>query len=53
VFSVKSYVQSILLNLVSNAVKYRSPERPLRIQIETRREESLRSPGSHRQRARH
>jgi signal transduction histidine kinase len=40
VFSVKSYVQSILLNLVSNAVKYRSPERTLRIQIETRREES-------------
>ena len=38
VFSVKSYVQSILLNLVSNAVKYRFPERLLRIQIETRRE---------------
>jgi signal transduction histidine kinase len=38
VSSVKSYVQSILLNLVSNAVKYRSPERPLCIRVETRRE---------------
>lgn len=38
VFSVKSYVQSILLNLLSNALKYRSPERSLEIRVETRTE---------------
>jgi PAS domain S-box-containing protein len=31
------YIQSILSNLISNAVKYRSPERPLIIDIETKR----------------
>jgi signal transduction histidine kinase len=35
-FSVRPMVHSILLNLVSNAIKYRSPERPLKARISTR-----------------
>lgn len=31
--SVKSYVQSILYNLISNAIKYRNPERPSIIHV--------------------
>ncbi|MCW3110474.1 MAG: Histidine kinase [Segetibacter sp.] len=31
----KSYLESILMNLVSNAIKYRSPLRPLQINITT------------------
>jgi PAS domain S-box-containing protein len=31
-----AYLHSVLLNLLTNAVKYRSPERPLRIHLETR-----------------
>jgi signal transduction histidine kinase len=35
VVSVKSYIDSILYNLVSNAIKYRSPARKLTIRIKT------------------
>lgn len=35
IFSVKPMVQSILYNLVSNAIKYRNPERPCIIQVRT------------------
>lgn len=31
--SVKPYVESIIYNLVNNAIKYRSPDRPLRIEL--------------------
>jgi signal transduction histidine kinase len=31
VFGIKPMVQSILFNLISNSIKYRSPERPLKI----------------------
>lgn len=33
IFSVKAYVQSIILNLISNAIKYRNPEKELNIHI--------------------
>jgi PAS domain S-box-containing protein len=33
VVSVRSYVQSILFNLLTNAIKYRSPQRPLEIEV--------------------
>jgi signal transduction histidine kinase len=33
VVSVRSYVQSILFNLLTNAIKYRSPHRPLEIEV--------------------
>ena len=35
---VPAYLDSILLNLVSNALKYRSPERPAQITLSARRE---------------
>jgi signal transduction histidine kinase len=35
IVAVKAYVDSILFNLVSNAIKYRSPERPLFISVRT------------------
>ena len=35
IFSVKSYFESILFNLISNAIKYRSNERQLEIFIKT------------------
>jgi ligand-binding sensor domain-containing protein/signal transduction histidine kinase len=38
IFSVKPYIDSILLNLVSNAIKYRHPGRAPIIQISTQRE---------------
>lgn len=31
----KTYLESILLNILSNAIKYRSPERPLKVHFET------------------
>ncbi|MBD0255250.1 MAG: HAMP domain-containing histidine kinase, partial [Cytophagales bacterium] len=37
--AVRSYVQSIVFNLLSNALKYRSPDRTLRVRIGTRRED--------------
>jgi|GEM_PF-6451913 len=37
--AVRSYVQSILFNLLSNALKYRSPDRILRVRVQTRRED--------------
>ncbi|WP_276365537.1 ATP-binding protein [Chryseolinea sp. H1M3-3] len=33
--SVKAYIDSILFNLISNAIKFRSPERPLFITVRT------------------
>ncbi|CAA9308145.1 MAG: hypothetical protein AVDCRST_MAG56-5996 [uncultured Cytophagales bacterium] len=41
VYSVKSYVQSILLNLVSNALKYRSPDRPPVVKVSSRRQDDF------------
>ncbi|MGV3541461.1 MAG: PAS domain-containing sensor histidine kinase, partial [Rufibacter sp.] len=35
VYAVRSYVTSILQNLLTNAIKYRSPRRPLLVQIST------------------
>lgn len=37
IFSVKPMVHSILYNLVSNAIKYRNPERSCRVQVRTTR----------------
>lgn len=37
-YSVRSYLESILLNLLSNAMKYRDPERPLVIRVVTERQ---------------
>lgn len=34
--TVKSYLVSIIFNLISNAIKYRSPKRPLKIKLSTR-----------------
>jgi signal transduction histidine kinase len=36
-YSVKPMIQSILLNLVSNAIKYKSPERELEVNIRTQK----------------
>jgi signal transduction histidine kinase len=36
----KSYMQSILINLVSNAIKYRSPDRKLIIEISTEQQQT-------------
>ena len=36
--SIRSYIQSCILNLISNAIKYKSPERRLRIRITARKE---------------
>jgi len=33
IYTVPSYIQSILSNLMSNAVKYRHPDRPLKIEL--------------------
>lgn len=35
IISIKSYIHSILYNLISNAIKFRSPDKPLRIDIKT------------------
>lgn len=32
-FSIKSYMESILYNLISNAIKYRSPQRNLKVDL--------------------
>ena len=34
-FSIKSYIYSIFLNLVSNSIKYRQPDRPLMVEIKS------------------
>lgn len=38
-FSIKSYVQNILHNLISNAIKYRNPKQSLQIDITIRQEQ--------------
>ncbi|HLK98425.1 MAG TPA: ATP-binding protein, partial [Hymenobacter sp.] len=38
---IRSYLQSILRNLLSNALKYRAPGRPLRIQVRSWREDGF------------
>ncbi len=40
IYSVKPVIQNVLYNLVSNAIKYRSPERELKIKISTFRRDS-------------
>ena len=35
VFTIKPYIHSILFNLISNAIKYRNPERPPVIKVST------------------
>ncbi len=39
--TVKPYLDSILLNLISNAIKYRHPKRPPRIEISTSRTDNI------------
>ena len=39
--SVKSYIYSILYNLISNALKYRSKSRPLKIHVQTKLEDEM------------
>ncbi|MEJ7646430.1 MAG: PAS domain S-box protein [Chryseolinea sp.] len=39
--TIKTYLYSILYNLVSNSIKYRRPETPLRIHVRTTREDSF------------
>lgn len=41
IVTVKSYFYSILYNLVSNAIKYRSHKTPLRIHIQTRQDDKF------------
>lgn len=36
VIGVSSYIESVFLNLITNAVKYRHPERPLRLHVSGR-----------------
>ncbi|MGV3525783.1 MAG: PAS domain S-box protein [Candidatus Sericytochromatia bacterium] len=40
IFTIRSYIQSILHNLLSNALKYRDPARPLEIDVRVWRENS-------------
>lgn len=35
IYTIKSYIQSILYNLIANALKYRSPDRALKIKIQS------------------
>lgn len=37
IISIKAYINSILYNLISNAIQYRSPDRKLKIKISSRR----------------
>lgn len=39
-FSIKGYLQNIVHNLISNAVKYRSPQKRLKIKISTTQEKN-------------
>lgn len=40
IFTIRSYMQSILHNLLSNALKYRDPRRPLKIDVRVWREQN-------------
>ncbi len=39
--TIKSYLYSILYNLVSNAIKYRKPDTPLRIEVKTKQDDKF------------
>jgi PAS domain S-box-containing protein len=39
IFTVKSYLESVLYNLINNAIKYRSPKRKLHIRISTHKKQ--------------
>ena len=41
IISIKAYVNSILYNLISNAIQYRSPERSLVIDISSYRKDDF------------
>lgn len=39
IFTVKSYIESVLYNLINNAIKYRCPKRKLHIRISTHKKQ--------------
>lgn len=41
IFSIRGFIHSILYNLISNALKYRSPKRALKIYIKVHQEDNL------------
>ncbi|MBY0426662.1 MAG: hypothetical protein K2Q22_13565, partial [Cytophagales bacterium] len=40
IFTIKAYLESILYNLISNAIKFKSPHRPLQVTISTQKEQN-------------
>jgi signal transduction histidine kinase len=41
IYSTRTIIQSILYNLLSNAIRFRSPDRPLQIEVNTFRENGM------------